>query len=77
MDEKYALFHNGVADPYVVNYIWLYGKLEETSKTENGNKSSVPVIPDKKNTNNKFVTNQHKKEVTCFNENEKREDSLF
>ncbi|CAI7719725.1 conserved Plasmodium protein, unknown function [Plasmodium vivax] len=25
MAEKEALFHNSINDPYVVNYVWLYG----------------------------------------------------
>ncbi|CAA9987556.1 conserved Plasmodium protein, unknown function [Plasmodium knowlesi strain H] len=25
MEEKEALFHNSINDPYVVNYVWLYG----------------------------------------------------
>ncbi|ETW18692.1 hypothetical protein PFUGPA_03059 [Plasmodium falciparum Palo Alto/Uganda] len=79
MERKEAIFYNGVEDPYVVNYIWLYDKkdkIEEKKqhKNMNINNSSTYISQKKNDTRNYF--NNDQRQIYNIQNNEKREDTL-
>ncbi|CRG96537.1 hypothetical protein PGAL8A_00411900 [Plasmodium gallinaceum] len=78
MDNKESLFYNGVIDPYVVNYIWLYGKKENSMEKNNENKIELNNENNKNdNIKDKSYIDKKMNQIHKLNNNEKREDILY
>ncbi|SBT33703.1 hypothetical protein POVWA2_018470 [Plasmodium ovale wallikeri] len=76
MENKEALFYNSVTDPYVVNYVWLYGdsKDKQVNNAQNtlhlGNTRNSAHIGNRQANYLNALRNQ----VPTLNDSEKRED---
>ncbi|SCM21509.1 hypothetical protein PCHCB_000173100 [Plasmodium chabaudi chabaudi] len=78
MGSKEALFYNSVNDPYVVNYMWLYGNNVNKNEIERNKnmqlKSSRCIYNSKNNNGTSYCVEIGKKPNQDLNINHKRED---
>ncbi|SBS82276.1 hypothetical protein POVCU2_0014650 [Plasmodium ovale curtisi] len=76
MENKEALFYNSVTDPYVVNYVWLYGDSKDEQVNNAQNALHLGNTRNSAHRGNRQANylNALRKQVPTMNDSEKRED---